>query len=147
MRRPYWLTFDHLRFVVRHGFWGFFQRGWRGWADHDTWGTDHHLARVTAGMLRHMAEIAHGFPMDILEIAGVDNETEAGHEYGIQIWKKWLTDKAEWFEWYAEDDLGFWPEMTEEERMTALNLYEKKCDHFRGMVLPDFYKHFETLWD
>lgn len=98
-------------------------------------------------MLRHMAEIAHGFPMHILEIAGVDNEPEAGHEYGIQIWKKWLTEKAEWFEWYAEDDLGFWPEMTEEERMTALGLYEKKCDHFRGTVLPDFYKHFETLWD
>lgn len=38
------------------------QRAGRGWADSDAWDMGHHLAAVSAAMLEHLADIAHGWP-------------------------------------------------------------------------------------
>ena len=38
------------------------QRTTRGWADSDTYSLDTHLCRVLGGMLKHLADNAHGWP-------------------------------------------------------------------------------------
>jgi hypothetical protein len=123
-----------------------FQRAWRGWADKDTWSFDHYLARVTAQGLRRMAENAHGVPWFIFE----DNphlDEKDHHNLALLLWKKWLTDKAEWFEWYDAEDIGLHPSMTDLEKKQALDFWDKREKHFNEVVLPDFYKRWGNLWD
>ena len=45
----------------------FFQRGFRGWADEDTWDFDLYLAEVISKGLRHLKKYHHGCPIDIYE--------------------------------------------------------------------------------
>lgn len=54
----------------------FFQRGKRGWADCDTWGLDHYLARIMPEMLRYLQENLHSYP-------GYDEASTCGKWYDI----------------------------------------------------------------
>lgn len=150
MSRSYWLKpteiYKDVRYIVRWRIPGFFQRAWRGWAARDTWSFDHYLAEVIASALRHMAKHAHGVPYFIFE-ENPELDEEKHHNLALLIWKRWLTDKAEWFAWYAKDEIGFDPDMTDEQKSQALDFYDKKEKHFLEVVLPDFGKRFPNLWD
>ena len=55
----------------------FFQRGWRGWADRDTWSIDYYLSSILPGALRHLQEHSHTY----VEQEGMTEE-EAVAEWG-----------------------------------------------------------------
>jgi hypothetical protein len=136
-----------LRYQVRYRFVGFFQRGARGWAKHDTWSFDHYLSDVIAPALEYMAENVHGVPGFIFEEHNLDYENAEDGKYALFLWKQWLYDKARWFRWYSKDDIGLNDRMTDEEKSQALDFYEKQEKYFYEVVIPDFGKRFANLWD
>ncbi len=102
-----WLTYSEWRYRVRYHLWGFFQRGWRGWADHDVWGLDCYLAGVMAGALRRLEATGHGFPADFLpDHAARWDYTREETDAASAAWRRWLLDKAAWLEWYHRDEDG-----------------------------------------
>lgn len=148
---PYWLRlwsdWREWRYLYRRIV-GYFVRGWRGWADHDTWGLDGYIAGVLAGSLRHLASTKRGCPQDFVERAGGDVDA------GCDLWVAWLREKADWFEWYCLDEDGTsddrgWiaPGMSDEEKRRRIDVHRAKLDQFFDVVLPDFGRHFGSLWD
>lgn len=133
-------TYSEWRYQIYYRFGGLFQRAWRGYSNKDTWSFDAHLARVTAGGLRELAKYSHGCPSYFCRNCSVD--------IGAKRWKAWLVDKAEWFEAYADDFWDpSWPQMTEKQRDAYCKSYLKKLKKFKEVVLPDFYKHYGSLWN
>lgn len=146
---PYWARPNHWRYVIRFLFFGLFQRAWRGYSDKDVWSLDHYLCRVIAPALRQIAANTHGYPPfilddrpDLLDADGTVNDDKA-----LEAWKHWLIEKATWFEWYHREELNLSPDMTDDQKYAALNLYERQHDNFQQKVLADFGLHFESLWD
>jgi hypothetical protein len=124
---------------------GFFTRGYRGWADYDTWGLDHYLAGVLAGSLRHLAKHKQGCPSVLYEQWG---------DKAFDIWRDQLLAWADWFEWYYLDEDGTsevtgWidPTVSEEEKRKRIDTYMKKMEKFLTEIVPDFAKHWGDLWD
>ncbi len=155
---PYWVRrwfmASEWRWLYRR-FIGFFVRGWRGWAPHDTWGLDHYIARILADALPHLATNVHGYPPEFYPDGGLKSEyTREESDAAFDAWIKWLYDKAEWFDWYAKDDDGIsddrgWitPGMSKEEKHRRIEAHNAKMKEFYEVVLPDFIKHFGSLWD
>lgn len=137
------------RYFIRYVIPGFIQRGVLGWAKHDTWSFDKYLSLVIAEGLEHMATKVHGCPGFIFENLGYDfiEPTNQQHEHAMEAWKHWLEDKARWFRWYHDEAIGLTPEMSDEERISCLDFWDKQEKHFNEVVLPDFWKHFGNLWD
>lgn len=137
-------TYSEWRYQIYYRFGGLFQRAWRGYSNKDTWSFDAHLAMVTAGGLRELAKHNYGCPASFVTGRGVTK--------GAKAWEKWLIDKAEWFELYAKDfyDDSFWKNyssLTLAERDKINIRSEKNRKKFKEVVLPDFYKHYECLWN
>ena len=135
-----WFGWPDWRYLFRHRLYGWFQRANRGWADHDTWSFDIYVAEVLAGGLRRLADNTHGYPC---EFPG-----------GSDGWEAWLRNKAAWFEWYYKDEDGTsddkgWidPSLTQDEKRKRMDAYSSKLDQFLNEELPDFCKHFGSLWD
>jgi hypothetical protein len=147
----YWLKpkeiYRDLRYQLGWRLPGFFHRGLKGWAKHDTWSFDHYLADVIAPALEYMAEHTHGVPPFIFEENNLDPENVEDSKHGMYLWRQWLYNKARWFRWYSKDEIGFRENMTDEEKSQALDFYEKQEKHFLEVVLPDFGKRFQNLWD
>ncbi len=146
---PYWLRPNHWRYIIRYVLLGYVQRAYRGWADVDTWSYDHYLARTIPGALRRLAQYTNGYPPfilddrpDLLDADGTVNDTKA-----FEAWQHWLIEKATWFEWYAREDMNLEPGMTDDQKHAAIDLYERQHKQFQEVVLVDFSKHFESLWD
>lgn len=148
MRLPYfarrWYQWNEWRFLFRRVR-GYFVRGYRGWADWDTWALDTYLCYILAGALRHLAKHSHGCPTDIYEVWG---------DRGFEIWKDWLLEKAEWFEWRYKDEDGTsndkgWitPGMSDQEKKARIDAYGAKLEKFYDEVLPNFIKRWGNLWD
>lgn len=146
---PYWLRYTHWRYMIRYKFVGLFQRAWRGYADHDVWGFDHYLASVIAPALRQMAERTNGYPPFILEHHPelLDEDGTVNDDKAMEAWQCWLKEKASWFEWYHREELNLSPNMTDDQKYAALNLYERQHKNFQEKVLVDFGMHYESLWD
>lgn len=144
---PYWLRYDHLRYLAVYIIPGYVERAIWGYARHDVWGTDHYLARLISMMLRDLAKRPNGTPMFIIEREGLDPYAPNDTDHTVKLWAAWLNDKAEWFEWYAADDIVFGLDMTDQEKLVVLDNYDKKYTHFKQQVFPDFVKHFDSLWD
>ncbi|SRR5712691_11226565 len=145
---PYWLRrwarWAEWKYLARR-IRGYFVRGYRGWADYDTWGLDHYMAGVFAGSLRHLAKNNHGAPHDFIEKYG---------DKGFDEWDAWLRDKADWFEWYhldedgTSDDKGWiTPGMPSDEMRRRIDAYTAKMEKFHNEILPDFVKRWGSLWD
>lgn len=154
-----WFRWSEWRWLYRR-FIGFFQRGWRGYADHDVWGLDHYLASVLAPALRRLADTTHGIPMEFMEKAGYSYNPETGvetpgdTEIAFAAWKIWLREMADWFEWYdldedgISDDKGWIAEdLSEEEKSRRIQAYMAKMEKFLTEILPQFVKHWGSLWD
>lgn len=115
---------------------GFFIRGWRGWAPHDTWSFDHYMAGVIAGGLKHLAEHTHGWPgYHPVEVAGSYEEQDKvrPHFETFEEWQAYLRETAAWFESYANDDTLDW----------SLERYEE----FTKRILPKFIAFWGSYWD
>ena len=165
MRLPHslrtWLSWRDWRYFFAHRVGGFFQRGRRGWADHDTWSFDTYLAGVLAGGLRPRCAIRRprclGTYLAGVLAGGLRRLADKNHGYPCDFpgeaegWQAWLRDKADWFEWYAKD--GIMPSdqpyhtLSQEERRARMDAYRAKMDKFFEEVLPDFVKYFGNLWD
>lgn len=128
---------------------GLFHRGLHGWAKHDTWSFDKYLARVIAEGLEHMAKHTNGTPCFIFDQLEYDpSDTNPQHDkHAAKVWEQWLIDKARWFRWYYEENIGLTENMTDEQRISCLDFWEKQEQHFNDVVLPDFWKNFGSLWD
>lgn len=146
---PYWMNFSHWRYLLMHQLPGFFYRGLYGWAPVDTWSYDHYLCRTMAPALRHMAKKAHGYPPFITDNRPdlLDENNEEVFEKCLEAWKLWLVEKATWMEWYDAEELNLTPEMNDDQRIAAIDLYERQHNNFLENVMPDFCRHFESLWD
>lgn len=146
---PYWLRPSHWRYVIRYRFVGLFQRAVRGYADHDTWSFDHYLCTVIAPGLRQLAANSHGYPPFILDNRPdlLKEDGEPDDEKALEAWQHWLIEKATWFEWYHREELNLHPDMTDDQKLAALDLYERQHKNFQETVLADFGRHFESLWD
>lgn len=150
-----WFTYSEWRYRIRFRLWGFFQRGWRGWADRDVWGFDSYLAGVTAAGLRRLEATRHGYPVEFLP----DYQTRWDHtseesDAASAAWGRWLIDKAEWLEWYhldedgVSDDKGWIREdLSEEEKSRRITAHQEQIRRFYEEVLPDLAKHWGSLWD
>jgi len=128
----------------------FFYRGWNGWAPIDTWSLDHYLAGVLAPALRHMAREAHGCPTWICEEYNLpvdEHGSPVDFEYALTRWKDWLTETADWFEWYHKDEIDLVPGMTDAAKREVIAFHEKKMQTFKTIILPAFVRHFDSLWD
>ena len=53
-----WSNIEDFFYWIKY----FFQRGWRGWANCDTWGMDGYLLEVMIPMMKHLKETKHGHP-------------------------------------------------------------------------------------
>ena len=149
-----WFRWSEWRWLCRR-FVGFFQRGWRGYADHDVWSFDHYVAGVMSAGLKRLAANHCGYPTAFLP----DYPTRWEHtleerEAAYAAWTAWLEDKAEWFAWYAVDDDGIsddrgWirPDLTEDEKRRRIEAHLAKMETFHSEVLADFGEHFGSLWD
>ncbi len=135
---------------------GFFIRGWRGWATHDTWGLDHYLSGVLAGSLRYLAYHHHGVPGDFVErhlrIPGDTDSLDI--DAADYEWTQWLLDKAQHFDWYYRDEDGTsdelgWirPDLSKEELSRRIHAHTEKMEKFYNVILPEFIRHFGSLWD
>jgi hypothetical protein len=154
-----WFRWSEWRWQYRR-FVGFFQRGWRGWADHDVWGLDHYISGVLMHSLRHLANTTHGMPIEFTERRGYSYDPETGVETpgdnaaAFEDWRAWLLAKANWFEWYhydedgTSDDKGWIKNgLSEEEIKFRIDAHMKKMKQFHDEVLPDFVKYWGNLWD
>jgi hypothetical protein len=146
---PYWLQYSHWWYLIQYRFLGLFQRAFRGWAVVDTWSFDHHLCRVIAPGLRQLAKDANGYPPFILDGRPdlLDKDGEPIDAKAMEAWQHWLIEKATWFEWYAAEELNLHPDMNDDQKLAALDLYERQHKNFQENVLADFGRHFESLWD
>jgi len=146
---PYWARPHHWWYLIRFQFVGLFQRAWRGYADRDIWSLDHYLCMVIAPALRQLAENKHGYPPFILEDRPdlLDEDGTVNDDKALEAWQHWIIEKATWFEWYHREELNLSPDMTDDQKYAALNLYERQHKNFQENVLADFGRHFESLWD
>jgi len=78
------------------------QRAKRGWSESDVWGMDHHLARITAEMLDHLANTTHGWPGGD-EFPTFEGWQEIVHEKAADLnaWVKGEDHGEETSAWYA----------------------------------------------
>lgn len=126
---------------IRYGIWtwlsdrprktkSFFQRGWRGWADEDTWSFDYYLAKVITGGLKQLKKYHSGIPVDIYKKYG---DAEANKE-----WNKILDQIVEGFDLsiFLVDNPG---QLNHQEEMEAKKIINKGFDLFK--------KYFNSLWD
>lgn len=141
-RIPYVLGYSNIRYQIRYRFFGLFQRAFRGWADHDTWGLDYHIAGILKNSLKHLAKYSHGCPHEFME--------KYGDPQAFKEWDNWLLDKAEWFRWYHEhedEEVVNWFKLTEEEKSKIIQDSNTKMKIFYDEVLPDFIKYYGNLWN
>lgn len=149
-----WFQWHEWRWLYRR-FIEFFIRGRRGWAPSDTWGLDHYIAQILAEALPYLAEHKHGWPAEFFPDGGLGTSyTEKDNQAAQAAWTAWLHEKGEWFDWYARDDdgtsdaLGWIAEgMSKEEKHRRIDAYNAKMKEFYEVVLPDFVRHFGSLWD
>lgn len=146
---PYWLSYSHWRYLLRYKLVGLYQRARYGWAEHDTWGYDHYLCQTMAPALRYMAANAHGYPQWILtENPGLTNEEGViDDDHACRMWVNWLEHVASWMEWYDKEELNLDPGMTDDQKLAALDLWERQLKNFKEAVMVDFMKKFDSLWD
>lgn len=138
-----WTSYSEWKFLTRR-IKGYFVRGYRGWADHDTWNLDSYLAEVLAGSLRHLAHRHFGCTHEFWDAEAKGDETHR--------WREWLLDKADWFEWYYRDKDGIsddtdWANLPREEVRRRIQVHNAKMDRFHNEVLADFGKHWGNLWN
>jgi len=73
-----WHWYDYVRYYGFYFWWNwlelrplkiksFFQRGWKGWANEDTWAFDGYLAKVISEGCKHLKIYQQGIPGEIYE--------------------------------------------------------------------------------
>jgi hypothetical protein len=78
----------------------FFQRGWRGWADEDTWNFDLYLARVIAEGVRHHKKYQCGIPSEYFD--DVHNHTSKEEKIALKRYYENLDTIIKGFETYIK---------------------------------------------
>lgn len=150
---PYKMTLSEWKNEIRYQLrrvGSFFIRGRYGWSPMDTWSFDHYLAGVLAPSLKHMAKVAHGYPQWICEEYNLETDEHGwakDPDTAIGCWRLWLWDMGNWFEWYYKDEITLREGMTDVEKREVIEFYEKRMKTFKTIILPSFFKHFESLWD
>lgn len=134
-----WFKWSEWSYQIRYRFWGMFQRAHHGWAPKDTWSFDNHLSRIIGGGLRHLAANTHGCPMSFVK--------RYGDEKCHKMWQIWLEETAWWFEQYNEEFGLFKEHKSKAAQKVATKVYERDRKTFHEKILPDFCKHFGSLWD
>ena len=115
----------------------FFQRGFRGWADEDTWGFDLYLAKIISQGLKHLKKCQLGCPKDICN--KYDNRKDLTQKQKDKLMIK---------EWKIKLDMiirGFEivPKLFEEKKYIKKEGYIYEFE--RGVDM--FKKYFLDLWD
>jgi len=74
----------------------FCQRGYRGYADCDSWDADSYFEAVMLGVIKHLKENIHGYPCGLID--GVDDFDSPTHDGGFEKWKSILDEIIEGLE-------------------------------------------------
>lgn len=77
----------------------FFQRGWRGWADEDTWNFDMYLAQIISEGIKHHKKYQTGIPSEYLKDINVGYKHE---KIALREYYKKLNTIIEGFETYIK---------------------------------------------
>lgn len=77
-----WISYRPLKIK------SFFQRGYRGWADEDTWGFDGYLAKVISEGCKHLKEHKHGIPCEYVSFKK-DKSYEYDEKEGEEGERRW----------------------------------------------------------
>jgi len=94
----------------------FFSRGWRGFADCDTWDLSYYNARVMVDALTKLRRDTHGWPVmmeSFLESETYDDVSMCS--YGEILWANILTDMIDGFQAAVDLDRGPWFDTMEPE--------------------------------
>ncbi len=86
----YYAPIRYLDMLPRRIYW-FFQRGFRGYADNDTWDFDLYLAKVITGGLKQLKKYHHGCPSDIYA-KYKDRKDLTQHQKDRLAVKEWKTN-------------------------------------------------------
>jgi hypothetical protein len=70
----------------------FCQRGWRGYADCDSWDADGYFEIVMIGVLTHLRETTPGYPASLAEYGPGEDVPEGVVDSGMDRWKAVLTE-------------------------------------------------------
>lgn len=173
-RLSYWKTWVH--FINPETYWRaikyFCQRGYRGYADCDTWNLNSYMTTVLLGSIKHLQEYVHGYPQSCSDYPMDHIYTEDDpDDTGFEKWQSILSEMIEGLEAAIEleeentvtdgvydkrpikfiDVPGFEGKLVEmEDREFNHELYESwrkplEMKRKRGMLL--IVKYWDSLWD
>jgi len=130
----YYAPKNYLDMLPRRIYW-FFQRGFRGYGDNDTWDFDIYLAKVISKGLKQLKKYHHGCPSDIYEKYRKRKDLTQKQK-----------DKLAVKEWHTYMDIIIRGFETNLEMMNDPRRYKELKPIFdKGMKL--FHKYFNSLWD
>lgn len=113
---------EYIQMIPRRVKW-FCQRGWRGWAECDTWDFADYLAVIIRDGLKQLAKDSHGYP--------------GGKEFpNFKAWQNKLKDISKAYDDYLKLDY-----------FTKDYLGKIKKREEIGHRMKDLLKYFDSLWD
>ena len=131
----------------------FFQRGWRGWADCDTWGMDGYLLEIMLPMIKHLKETKHGYPGTLTEERWdkIMDKMISGLEAGNRVFEDDYIDKIQpdWLNEVKGEDLleQINRVKIKPETWTKYRQMERKDEKEFRRAMALITEYFFALWD
>jgi hypothetical protein len=88
---PWWKEYINLKNYYRAVKY-FCQRGYRGYADCDSWDADSYLESVILGVIKNLKENSHGYPMSMADYKMDEELPEGVEDMGYEKWKAVLQE-------------------------------------------------------
>jgi hypothetical protein len=135
----YYAPLNYLDMLPRRIYW-FFQRGFRGYADNDTWDFDLYLAKIITGGLKQLKKYHHGCPSDIYA-KYKDRKDLTQHQKDRLAVKEWKTNMDIMIRGFEIVPKLFDMKVLKNKTMKEGYFYEFE----RGLDV--FKKYYFNLWD
>lgn len=150
---------DYLIYMFKKGIWrwlsdrprklkSFFERGYYGWSEEDTWSFDSYLSLIIYEGLKHLRNQKHGYPITIGQCLLKDKEDF--YEVNEKEWDNIMIKMIHAFKLLKEIGEGkrehYSPYM-EEKYQREYNCLTKEENDIVEEGKQLFIKHFNSLWD
>lgn len=153
-------TWENLSYFFRISLPSFFVRGWRGWADCDTWGWYAYNARIQRDVLKHLKKTKHGIPSvvtsDKVELDQDDNPTYNEFKRMEKAWNEIIDNMIRAFDYIVQCDEGkldYYSDtydqkwMIEHEKKFNIKFMTKEQDEDMKKGFELYFKYYMSLWD
>jgi len=148
---------NYCKWLLRYGIWNwltdlkwrvpnYFQRGWRGWGNADTWEFDAYLSKIIYQGLVHLNKHKPGYPITLVP----ENEEEPDYEANEKKWQEIMNKMISAFKLASEIGTGereFYLSKLNEKHQKELNCLTKEEDDAMNEGFRLFTEHFFNLWD